>query len=60
MTTLPFLVHLVIALAVIGLLLWAVDQVPMDPTVAKIIRVVTIVVLCLWLLRELGFVSVFR
>lgn len=48
------LITLVVTLAVVGLLLWAIGQIPMDATIAKIIRVVVIVVACLWLLQALG------
>lgn len=46
----PFLIQIVVALAIVGLSLWVVQQVPMDPAIAKIIRVVVIVITCLWLL----------
>ena len=48
------LIQIVIALAVIGLVLWVVQQIPMDPTIARIIRVVIIVIVCIWLLSLLG------
>ena len=47
------LIGLVIVLVIAGLLLWAVGQIPMDATIAKIIRVVVIVVVVLWLLTAL-------
>ncbi len=34
-------------------MLWIVEQIPMDPTIARIIRVVVIVVVCLYLLQLL-------
>ena len=40
-------------LCIVGLVLWAVSQVPMDPTIARIIRVVVIVAVCLWLISLL-------
>ena len=49
----PFLIQIVIALVVIGLVLWIVEQIPMDATIARIIRVVIIVAVCLWLLNLL-------
>ena len=48
-----FLVQLVVSLIVVGLLLWVIQQIPMDPTIARIIRVIVIVVVCLWLLSLL-------
>ena len=44
------LLQIIVILAVVGLLLWGVGQFPIDPTIAKLIRVVTIVVVCLWLI----------
>ncbi len=49
-----FLIQIVIVLCVVGLLLWAVQQIPMDATLAKIIRVIVIVAVCLWLLSLLA------
>jgi hypothetical protein len=48
------LIQIVVALCIVGLVLWVVQQIPMDPTIAKIIRVVVIVVVCLWLLSLLA------
>lgn len=50
----PFLIEIVIALVVIGLALWVIEQIPMDATIAKIIRIVIIVLTCLWLLSFLA------
>ncbi len=48
-----FLIQIVFVLIIVGLLLWVVQQIPMDATIAKIIRVVVVVVVCLWLLSVL-------
>jgi hypothetical protein len=45
-----FLIQLIIMLVVVGLILWVLGQIPMDATIARIIRVVIIVVVCIWLL----------
>jgi len=45
------IIHIILVLAVIGLLVWAITTlIPMDPKFAQIIRVVAIVAACLWLL----------
>ena len=44
------LVSIVIVLIIVGLALWVISQIPMDPTVARIIRIIIIVVVCIWLL----------
>ncbi len=46
----PFLIQVVVVLVIAGLLLWVVQQIPMDATIARIIRVVVIVAVVLWLL----------
>jgi uncharacterized membrane protein YwzB len=48
-----FLINIVVVLIVVGLLLWILQQIPMDPTIARIIRVVAIVCVCLWLISLL-------
>lgn len=45
------LISIVVALVIVGLLLWVISQIPMDPVIARIIRVVVIVVVVLWLLQ---------
>ena len=45
------LIQLIVALVVVGLLLWLVEQIPMDPVIARIIRVVVIVAVVLYLLE---------
>jgi hypothetical protein len=47
------LVQVIIILVVVGLALWIIAQIPMDPTIAKILRVVVIVAVCIWLLTLL-------
>lgn len=48
-----FLIQIIVALAIVGLILWVIEQIPMDAAIVKIIRVVVIVVTCLWLLTVL-------
>lgn len=49
------IIGLIVVLAVIGLLLWAIETIiPMDPKIRQIIRVVVIVAVCLWLLQVVG------
>jgi hypothetical protein len=42
------LINLIVALIVIGVLLWAVQSLPMDPAIRQIIRVIVIVAVVLW------------
>ena len=44
------LINILVVLVIAGLLLWAISQIPMDPVIAKIIRVVVIVFVCIYLL----------
>jgi hypothetical protein len=48
------LLQVVIVLAIVGLILWAVTQIPMDPTIARVIRVVVIVFVFIWLIYLLA------
>lgn len=47
------LIQLLIVLVIVGLLLWAVSQFPLDPAAARVIRVAVIVVTCIYLLMFL-------
>jgi hypothetical protein len=49
----PWLIQIIAALVIVGLILWVIQQIPMDPTIARIIRVIVIVVVCLWLVMLL-------
>ena len=44
------LLQIIIALVIVGLILWVIQQIPMDPAIAKVIRVVVIVFVAIWLL----------
>ncbi len=44
------LISLLVALVVAGLILWAIAQLPLDATIAQIIRVVVIVLVVLYVL----------
>jgi ABC-type multidrug transport system permease subunit len=47
------LISILIALVIAGVILWALGQFPIDPTLARIIRVVVIVVVVLYCLGAL-------
>lgn len=51
------IISIVATLFVAGLLLWAAEQFPLDPTIRTIIRVVVIVFVVLWLLSGLGLLT---
>jgi hypothetical protein len=49
------LIQLIIALVVVGVILWAVNTyIPMDATIKRILNVVVILVVVLWLLSVFG------
>lgn len=50
---LSMLISIVIGLAIVGLVLWAITQFPIDPTIAKLIRVVIVVFAVIYLLYVL-------
>jgi hypothetical protein len=52
------IITLIVVLAVIGVLLWLIDNyLPMDPTIKRIINVVIIVATVLWLLNVFGLLT---
>lgn len=48
-----FLIQIIICLIVVGLLLWLVNFLPIEPAIKQIIRVVVIVFIVIWLLYAL-------
>lgn len=49
------LIAVIVVLIVVGVLLWLVEtEIPMNPTIKRIIRIVVIVVVCIWLLQLFG------
>lgn len=50
------MINVLVGLVLLGLLLWAVNQLPLDPAIRQIIRVVAIVAAVYWVLRALGLV----
>lgn len=51
------LISVLVALILAGLALWVMSQLPLDPWIIKIARVVVIVAVVLWLLRAFGLWS---
>lgn len=48
------LLTIVMVLIIVGVLLWLVSMIPMDATIHLVIRVLVIIVTCIWLLEALG------
>lgn len=49
------LISLIVALIVVGLLLWLVNTyIPMDATIKRILNIVVIIAVVLWLLKAFG------
>ena len=51
------IVSLIVVLVIVGVALWAIQQLPMDPTVKTIVRVLVILFVVLWLLSALGLLG---
>jgi len=52
------LIQLVIALVVVGVVLWVINSyIPMQSTVKRILNVVVILVVIFWLLSVFGFIG---
>ncbi len=50
------LIQVVIALVIVGVCLYLLDQLPVDNTIRVVIKVVVILAVCLWLLRAFALV----
>lgn len=46
---LMFLLQIVAALVIVGVVLWGLTQFPIDPMIAKVIRVLIVVVVAIWI-----------
>jgi hypothetical protein len=51
------MIGLILGLAILGVILYFIETLPMDPTIKVVIRVVVIVCVILWLLGQFGFVD---
>jgi hypothetical protein len=51
------LIGLLVAVVILGLIFWAVEQLPLPPPFAVIVRVIAIIVLILILVQFLGIYS---
>ena len=52
------LLSLIVVLVILGLVLYLVENyVPMSPPIKTVLRVVVVLVLCLWLLQAFGIVG---
>jgi hypothetical protein len=55
------LIQLVVALIVVGVLLWAVNNyIPMDGKIKQILNIVVVVAVVLWLLQVFGVLNGLR
>ena len=45
------MLELILALVIVGIVLWGVEQLPMDPTIKTVVRVVVIVLVVIWVAR---------
>jgi hypothetical protein len=48
------IISILVVLVVVGILLWGIQQFPIDPRIMKIIYVVVVVAICIWLLQAFG------
>jgi hypothetical protein len=51
------LISIIIALVVIGLVLYLIDIIPMDGTIKQIIRLIIIIAVIIWLLQAFGLIG---
>jgi len=51
-----FIINVLVVLIIVGLALWVLDQVPIDGTIKRIIRIIVLVLVAVWLIYFLlGF-----
>ncbi len=53
------LISILVVLVLLGLALWVIGQVPLDPWIQKVIRVVVVVFVVLWLLQAFNLLPGF-
>jgi hypothetical protein len=53
----PAIISIIVALVVVGLVLYLIDIIPMDRTIKQIIRAIVIVGVIIWLLQAFGFIG---
>jgi len=52
------LISIIIALVVVGVILWLVDAyVPMNPTIKRLLMAAVIIIVVLWFLQSLGILG---
>ena len=51
------LVTVVIALCVVGVLLWLVNRIPMQGQIKNILNIVVVIAVIIWLLKAFGLMS---
>ncbi len=51
------LITVVIALCVVGVLLWLVNRIPMQSQIKNILNIVVVIAVVIWLLRVFGLMS---
>lgn len=51
------LISIIVALVVVGLVLYLIGMIPMDGTIKQIIRVVVIIAVIVWLLQSFGLIG---
>ena len=53
----PGIISIIVALVVIGLVLYLIDIIPMDRTIKQIIRIIVIIAVVVWLLQAFGLIG---
>jgi hypothetical protein len=51
------LISIIVALVVVGLVLYLIDIIPMDGTIKRIIRLIIIIAVIIWLLQVFGVIG---
>ena len=53
----PAIISIIVALVIVGLVLYLIDIIPKEGTIKQIIRVIVIIAVVVWLLQSFGFIG---
>ena len=51
------MISIILTLVIVGVVLYLLTLIPMDPTIATVIRVVVILFAVIWVVQSLGLIS---
>jgi hypothetical protein len=49
-----FMITVIITLIVVGVVMWLINYIPMQPTIKRILNIVVVIIVVVWLLKVFG------